>query len=480
MNVSREQVILDLIALFNKENVITEAEVLKEYDTDNLAFPKAHGIYAAPLPICILNVFSTEEISKALKYCNTNKVAVIARTGGSSYEKLLSAVTEDTIMIDASGMNKILSIDEYNMVATAQCGVSLKVLEDLLQAKGLTTGHCPQSQPIAQMGGLLATRSIGQFSTLYGAIEDMVLGLEAVMPNGEVVRIRNVPRRASGPDLRHLFIGSEGALAFITEASIKLFSYYPNDFWMNGYIVNNMDEGFRIIRNVIAAGYKPSVVRLYDKEDLDYNFGSVFIDDGKAYMFFIAEGPAVITKATGEGIEAIVNAEGAESLGDVAVKHWYEHRNDLCDYFGSPQLRMLYKNYPFFYATTEISASYSDIAEIYHNVKTHLPEKIPQLTLLGGHVSHAYQTGVNVYFVYQFSVEDPKNFDSLHQSVIDAIVEEVLKTPTGGAVHHHGMGKQRVKFAPIEHGTSYFLMKEIKDMMDPNGIMNPGNLIEWK
>ncbi len=80
-----------------------------------------------------------------------------------------------------------------------------------LRERGLTTGHSPQSKPLAQMGGLVATRSIGQFSTLYGGIEDMIVGMEAVFPNGKICRIKNVPRRAAGPDIRHIICGNEGA-----------------------------------------------------------------------------------------------------------------------------------------------------------------------------------------------------------------------------------------------------------------------------
>ena len=83
-------------------------------------------------------------------------------------------------------MNKIVSIDIENMQATVQCGVPLQVLDDQLREQGYTTGHSPQSKPIAQLGGLVATRSIGQLSTLYGGIEDMVVGVEAVFPDGGI------------------------------------------------------------------------------------------------------------------------------------------------------------------------------------------------------------------------------------------------------------------------------------------------------
>ena len=116
-----------------------------------------------------------------------------------------------------------------DMQVTCQCGVPLQDLDDMLREQGLTTGHSPQSKPLAQMGGLVATRSIGQFSTLYGGIEDMVVGLEVVFPNGKICRIKNVPRRAVGPDIRHIVIGNEGALCYITEVTVKMFKYQPNN-----------------------------------------------------------------------------------------------------------------------------------------------------------------------------------------------------------------------------------------------------------
>ncbi|MEL7608709.1 MAG: FAD-binding oxidoreductase [Bacillota bacterium] len=478
MKVTKQQVLEDLARILGAEKIVTDQALLAEHDSDDGAYAKAFGLYEVPFPICIVNVGSKEEIASVLRYCNENGVAVIPRTGASAYEGLLSALTEDTIVLDASAMNRILNIDTYNMMVTCECGVPLQTLENLMNKQGYTTGHSPQSLPLAQMGGLVATRSIGQFSTYYGCIEDLVCGLEAILPNGETVRIRNVPRRSTGPDLRHLLIGSEGALAFITEVTVKIFQYYPESFWRGGYIVKDMQTGLETLRNIITAGYRPSVVRLYDKADYDYNYGTVELNDSEAFLFFLAEGPAGIAKATGEAVDSFVRAAGGRYIGTESVDYWMIHRNDLCNSFKSPELRQKFRETHLYYCTTEISASWSDIAVIYDNVIRRVTNEVENLVMVGGHVSHSYQNGTNIYFVYTLLIPDPKDYRAAHQQVVDIICDEVLDTPTGGSAHHHGMGKMRVKFADREHGSSYVLMKGIKKMMDPGGIMNPGALIK--
>ena len=477
MDLSKQEALDCLAGIVGQENIITDDKVLREYDSDNDSYAKAFGIFQIPIPMCIVNVSDKNEISSVIRFCNDNHIAVIPRTGASSYEGLLSAQSEESIVVDASKMNRILEIDTHNMMATTQCGVPLAVLESTLNKDGFTTGHGPQSLPIAQMGGLTATRSIGQFSTYYGGIEDLICGMEAVLSDGEIVRIRNVPRRASGPDLRHLLVGSEGGTCFITEVTVKIFHYYPESFWRAGYVVPSMEEGFEIIRKIITAGYRASVVRLYDKADYDYNYGTVELEDNEAFMFFLAEGPELIARATGEAIEQFAKEGNCRYIGTECVDYWMIHKNDLCERFHTQENRDRFVETESYYATTEISASWTDIVTIYHNVINRIQEEIPTTIMVGGHVSHSYQNGTNIYFVYSIGINDPKTASAEHQAVVDIICEEVLKTPTGGCAHHHSMGKMRVKFAPQEHGSSYILMKKLKKMMDPNNIMNPGVLV---
>lgn len=464
--------------LIGVEKIVTDEAVLRVSDVDNRSYEKAFGVCMAVPPMAIVFAESTEDIVKVLRYCNENGINMIARSGGSAAEGLLEAREEGTLMLDCSRMNKLIELDVYNMMVTVQCGYPLEALENLVNKKGLTTGHSPQSRPLAMMGGLVATRSIGQFSTYYGGIEDMLCGLEAVMADGRVIRIRNVPRRAAGPDLRQLFIGSEGGIGFITEVTIKLFPYYPDDIWMGGYIVDNIDKGFAAIHDIMTAGYKPAVIRLYDKADMDHNFGSVALRDEEAFMFFTAEGPSEISQGTGSGIDRIARAGGGRYIGTKAVEHWLEHRNDICKKIGTEERAKKRRETHVFDATIEISASWSDIVGIYHDVMRNVPAKIENLVMLGGHVSHSYVNGTNIYFVYELRMNSPETSHDEQMAFIKALCDEIIKRPTGGVVHHHGMGKQRVCYAKQEHGSSYCLMEDLKRTFDPNGILNRGVLVQ--
>ena len=222
-------------------------------------------------------------------------------------------------------MNQVLEVNKESMQVTCQCGVPLQSLEDSLREQGLTTGHSPQSKPLAQMGGLVATRSIGQFSTLYGGIEDMLVGCEVVFPGGQVCRIKNVPRRSVGPDIRHIVLGNEGALCFITEVTVKIFKYQPENNRFLGYRIKDMEKGFQALRQVMVEGYRPSVARLYDLQDAEMNFDWA---DGENVLLFMAEGPASITKATAEGIDEIVRKiEGVTPVDASLIETWFNHLN---------------------------------------------------------------------------------------------------------------------------------------------------------
>ncbi|TFC10395.1 FAD-binding oxidoreductase [Cryobacterium algoritolerans] len=480
MRLTREQIVSAYVEILGSERVITDEQTLKDNSADRYyKVENIFGIYALPLPAAVVKPGTPQEVARVLKFANENGINVVPKTGGSATEGGLETVVEDSIVVDGSGMNQILNIDIANMLATVQCGVCLEDLENELREIGYTTGHSPQSKPLAQYGGLVATRSIGQFSTLYGGIEDMLVGVETVFPNGEICRIKNVPRRAAGPDIRHLVIGNEGALNFITEVTVKIFRYYPENNKFYGYLLNDMKTGLEILREVITQGYRPSVARLYDKEDGLYHFRH--FSDGRCVLIFVAEGPKPIADATGAAIEEIVSTFGsADRVEDKLIEDWFDNLN--WDVSKIEEERVEIRETLINGFTTEISGNWSVIHDIYTNALARIRNEISaEFSLLGGHSSHSYLNGTNMYFVYYYKIDvDPtEERSTYHDPIQNIIVEETLKLG-GSMCHHHGVGKHRTHFLAEEYGSSLYMLETLKAAFDPNGIMNRGTIFPLK
>jgi alkyldihydroxyacetonephosphate synthase len=478
--ISRDEITDGLREILGSDKVITDTSVLREYSMDRFRkLENIFGIFPCPLPAAVAQPTDVEQVAKTLKYLNKMQINCVPRTGGSATEGGLETVVANTVVVDGSKMNRIVAIDEINMLATAQCGVNLEILENRLRERGLTTGHSPQSKPLAQMGGLVATRSIGQLSTLYGGIEDMVVGVEAVFPNGEITRIKSVPRRASGPDLRHVIIGNEGAVCYVTEVTVKLFKYQPQNNRYYGFSVETMKTGFEILREVMVHGLRPSVARLYDFEDGSQH-GFDKIAGSRCLLMFVTEGCHAISKATGEMIEQICSTSGkCQAVDSNAIEKWFADLN-----WGPEKIaaeREFVRDHMRIGFTTEVSGNWSCINAIYDNALKRLRDEFPHakdLTLLGCHSSHSYVNGTNLYFVYEYNVVDcapSEEINKYHIPINTIIVEEALKAG-GSMCHHHGVGKYRTPWIKEEHGSAYYILKKLKEAFDPQGIMNAGTI----
>ena len=477
MALTRVQIIEKLCKIVCENQIVTDEQVMKESSVDRFRrFEAYHGVFRLPLPAAVVHVHSPGDVAAVLKFANANRINVVPRTGHSATEGGLETALENSIVVDGSAMNKIIDIDPNNMQATAQCGVSLQELDDRLREMGYTTGHSPQSKPLAQMGGLVATRSIGQFSTLYGGIEDMVVGLEAVFPDGGIARIKNVPRRAAGPDIRHVIIGNEGALCYITEVTVKIFKHFPENIRFLGYTLNHMKTGFEILREVMVNGYRPSVARLYDVEDGSCHF-SHFAED-KCVLIFVAEGVKPIADATALAIKEIVAAhDECQQVDPKLIERWFAHLNwDPANLALERTEIIETKN---ICNTTEISANWSIIYDLYKVCMQRVSDEIPDLTLLGAHSSHSYLNGTNLYFVYFYNVVDCEPEEELtkyHLPIKKIIVEETIRAG-GSMCHHHGVGKHRTQWIKEEYDSSYYILENLKKAFDPNGVMNMGTII---
>ncbi|WP_434443060.1 FAD-binding oxidoreductase [Lentzea sp. E54] len=474
-DLSRAEIVAGLTGLLGAAKVSTDERELREASVDRFRkYTSVHGIFTGPIPAAIVRPGTTDEVSKVLAFANEHRINVVPRTGRTATEGGLETVVENTIVLDGSTMDAIVRVDAVNMMVTAQCGVPLQRLEDTLREQGLTTGHSPQSKPLAQMGGLVATRSIGQFSTLYGGIEDMVVGLEAVFPDGTVSRIKNVPRRAAGPDIRHVVIGNEGALCVITEVTVKLFRYQPEHNHYFGFLTDDFGDAVERLRTLITDGYRPSVCRVYSPEDANQHFSH--FSQNKNVVVLVAEGPEGIARATAEAIEKTF--AGTEAVDPALIVEWFGNLNWGQDKIDAEKRAMLETRHLGY--TTEVSVDWSNVTPLYNAIMDRVRTEFPRfddLTMFGAHSSHSYQTGTNLYFVYDYDItcEPEQEITEYHIPLNAIIVEESLRLG-GSMVHHHGIGKYRTPWTREEHGSAYHLLEVLKRGFDPNGIMNTGTI----
>jgi FAD/FMN-containing dehydrogenase len=470
----KQAIISGLRALLGEDRVQDAPEIIKKASIDYIGFRQYERFdnkdWVAKAA-CVVKPRSTEEVAKALVFLNQNRIDTVPRTGGSSVTQSIEP-QEGGVILDGSEMNGIISLNEQDMMITAKCGTPLEYIENYVNERGYSTGHFPQSLPLAHLGGLIATRSIGQFSTLYGGIEDLLIGLEAVLVDGQVIRIKNSPRRSVGPDLRHLFIGSEGMLGFITEATVKLFRYHPESRWMHAWAIKGMSAGLDLIRELMVEGYRPAVIRLHDAEEVQRMFGGSIADE-YSLILFLADGPALVTAAIGQGITEIVARHETLDLGTRPVESWLKTRNNVCYEMDEP----IYYRHGVVADTCEISAPWSGIAKIYEAVRERLHKEMPNLVAISGHSSHSYIQGTNIYFSFGFIVKDgAESARTDYMKVVSVIMEETIKY--GGSIaHHHGSGKYRTRWMPEEHGSSYPLLRKLKEALDPNRILNKGVLL---
>ncbi|HEX6348650.1 MAG TPA: FAD-binding oxidoreductase [Candidatus Dormibacteraeota bacterium] len=362
------------------------------------------------------------------------------------------------IALDMGAFDRILAIDEVDLTVHVQAGVRGGVLEEALNARGLTLGHHPSSLPQATVGGLISTRSSGQESTRHGSIEDMVLGLTVALPDGSLARPRPGPRSAVGPALHQLLVGAEGGLGVVLDAILRVHRR-PASLEGGGWLFPGVESGLATVREIVQADVRPLVLRLYDPEDTQFQGVS---EPGCLLIAATAGEPDV---ARAEAAVVARAAAGARELGREPWERWLRHRYDLS---GERMLDILEP--PGAYLDTiEIAASWSRLPQVYREVKK-------ALTAASGlalcHFSHAYAQGCCAYFTFAGSAPD----EAAALAAYDRCWAETMRIclERGATIsHHHGVGQARTAWARQELDGWWPVWERLRDALDPRGVMNP-------
>src|ERR1700694_5705156 len=259
------KILADLRPAVPAAHVSIESEELDRYVADTYWKAVAARAAGAPLgrPDVVVKPRSDEEVAAVVRLANHHRVPVVPWGGGSGTQGA-SIPTQGGIVVDLTGMDRIVEIDEQSMTVTAEAGVNGKRLEAELNKKGLMLPHYPASAEFATVGGYVAARGSGVLSTRYGKIEDLVVSLRVVTPTGEIVDTLPVPRHAVGPDIAPLFIGSEGSLGVINRVRLQL-APLPAARHFEVVSFQSVEAGIEPVRKILKRGLRPWVVRLYDE-----------------------------------------------------------------------------------------------------------------------------------------------------------------------------------------------------------------------
>ena len=348
----------------------------------------------------------------------------------------------DAVVLDLSRMDRIGEVDAISHTVEVQAGVRGDRLEQELAKLGLTTGHYPQSVAISTVGGWIAASSAGQASTGFGAIEDILLGLTAVLPDGEILRLRPVPRSAAGPDLRRLLIGSEGTLAVVTEATLACRARPTAWDWLAfGF------EGFttmaQALRDVKRAETGAAVLRGYDETDAQLGFGALNHTTGCVALAGFPAGPAGPPglDARKQAAAAILHTTGAE-LGARYGEHWWQHRNDAVQTFAQIMGPERTFGTGVIVDTMEVAGLWSAVPRLYGAIKTELSAHAQAVAC---HLSHLYPSGSSLYFTFLITGADDHEAETTYRAAWQQAARAC--TEAGGTItHHHGVGRLKAPF----------------------------------
>lgn len=466
------------------------------------------GRIAEHMPAAIAWPTNSEQVAALMDFCGREGVNTVPFGAGSG---VCGGVlpTDQSLVIDLKRMKRWREFAPEQGYLDVEAGALGIRLEEDLQRRGYTVGHFPSSILCSTVGGWVAARGAGQCSGLYGKIEDMTAALECVDGRGEIATLR---RRLGGPDLTPLITGSEGVLAVITSARLRLHPV-PEHRGYAAYSLSSMQAGWETIRAIYQRGLRPAVCRLYDPfdsmmarrsagkkagatpspaESRSQEVGwlsslvtrqalrfpgplNAAIDAlgtrafGGAMLVLLFEGQRDRNVAELASADELVRAAGGEALGEAPARHWLSHRYSV-SYRQAPMYMM-----GNFVDTMEVAAPWSRLEQLYADVRAALGEHV----MVMAHMSHAYPDGCSIYFTFAGSAgDDDEALEIYDRAWNDAMTACIA---AGGALsHHHGVGRSKAPQMGAELNAGIELLAAVKKALDPNDVLNPGCLMPAK
>ena len=525
-----EAMVADLSDIVGREHVLISGPDRLAYQVD--CWPR--GIIrtrgrdlAHHRPLAIVQPAGEHEVMALVRWARKTGTALVPYGAGSGV--CGGAVAEeDQIIVDVKRMDRIVATREDDLTVRVQAGAIGMPFEQELQRRGYTLGHFPSSIYCSSVGGWVAARGAGQMSSLYGKVEDMVASLRVVTGTADLIDtapnpLEDKPRELvpeAGPDLTQVFVGSEGTLGVLTEATFNMWPA-PNHRFYRGFQFPDVQTAVSAIRDMMQAGLRPAVVRLYDAIDTflhkqDDSAEHSDVPPGlleQLRKLAVDSVPEAVTSRIREQVRKATHAVVGRVLGQPMalnsltnvlpsdcllvvgfegssplVEDEAQYAYDLLGRYGldlgpEPGLHWLktrynvsYKQSPMydtgaFVDTMEVSTTWDNVLDLYAAVR----EALSPHVLVMAHMSHVYPHGSSIYFTFSGFGADLdatlERYDRTWQAGLDAVAS------VGASVaHHHGVGQSKAPWTHHDHTGGRRAFEALKAAFDPDGILNPGKV----
>ncbi len=408
---------------------------------------------------------STAEVARVVAACRDARVPIVPYGAGTSLEGQIAAL-EGGVCVDLSGLSRIVRVDVDDLDVTVEAGVTRKQLEARLRPEGVFFPVDPGAD--ATIGGMIATGASGTTTVRYGTMRENVLSLTVVTAAGDVVRTRSRARKSSaGYDLTRLFVGSEGTLGIVTEATLRV---YPTPEAISAAVCSfpALDGAVACVIRVIQLGLPVARIELLDEVQMDAierRFGLGY--PLRPTLFLEFHGSRAGVDEAAQAVGELVAESGGGGFRWAASE---EERRALWEarhgaYEASRALRPGARGF-----STDVCVPISRLAECISATR----REIDEAGLLAPIVGHVGDGNFHVSFL--IDPDEPGELARVEQ-IHDRLVRRAIALG-GTCTGEHGVGYGKAKYLTLEHGDGGVeLMRHVKAALDPDGLMNPGKVL---
>ncbi len=443
---------------FFGDRLSTNAAVLEQHGRDE-------GFLPGVPPDAVVFAKTNEEVAETVRICNGHRMPVIPFGTGTSLEGHVAAL-QGGISIDLSGMDRVLEVNDADLDCRVQAGVTRKQLNQHLRNTGLFFPIDPGAD--ASLGGMAATRASGTNAVRYGTMRENVLGLTVITAEGRIIRTGGRARKSSsGYDLTRLFVGSEGTLGVITEIQLRLHGV-PEAVSAAVCSFSTMEGAVNTVIPTIQMGIPVARIELLDELQMDaINRFAGFSYPVQPTLFFEFHGTAAWVKEQAEIVGEIAEENGGSGFNwatreEERQKIWEARHNAL---YAALALKPGYRGW-----ATDVCVPISRLAECILETREDIKESGLPIPIVG-HVGDG-----NFHLLFLIDPKNQANDMKLYEPINDRLIERALRMG-GTCTGEHGIGSGKIKYMYREHGDSVEMMRQIKQALDPNGLMNPGKMI---